>query len=397
MTNLLIAFTIVISAKLSYYNPSICGSSPINCFDPDQWWSMAAGHDARNYWEKALACPEEFPIGSKWILPVIKGAWIPAKEWICLDRGGGIKSSIDINGSLIVNLDLLVNRPIISETVEVRYVGDLTPKIIDLLNKLGKSYALPITQSELKMSGFFIMPPRTQEFYQSSLNYGNIRSHFSVIGDSHSATSMFIAPIPQVYGSGSYDIDQYSRKSLAASNGWDGNQLLDEKLSPKQTCGDHETPVGCELRVNKPVAAFVMFGTNCVVNDSCSTEDFENNLRRIIRVIKSYEVIPILTTIPDNLLNNGDYYKKSIDFNKVIREMAFEYEIPLWDYWSQIHNIENHGLSSDLVHVTPRAYDIRNYGARIILESLTRFRQTESDKPSEVGSILDSSYVIQAR
>jgi len=222
------------------------------------------------------------------------------------------------------------------------------------------------------MAGFFILPPKTQPYYEFSLYYGNLPTHFSVVGDSHSATNLFIAPIPQFHGVGSYDPDQYSRKSLAASNGWDGNQLLDENLSLKPLCGEYETPIDCELRINKPVIAFVMFGTNCVVSDVCSTKDFENNLYSVIQVITSHGVIPILTTLPDNL--RGDYYHKNIDFNKVIRNMAFDFEIPLWDYWSQIHNMENYGLSSDLVHVTPRAYDIRNYGAKIILESLTQFR-----------------------
>jgi len=142
MTNLLIAFTIAMSAKLTYYDPSTCDVAPINCFNPTQWWRMAAGHDARNYYEQALACPQEFPIGSKWRLPEIKGAWIPAKEWVCLDQGGGIKARVDDKGNLIVNLDLLVNRPIVSEIVDVEYIGELTPAIFRLLDDMGKHYAV---------------------------------------------------------------------------------------------------------------------------------------------------------------------------------------------------------------------------------------------------------------
>ena len=102
-----------IAVNISWYDPARCETEPINCFDPVYWWRMAAGHDARDYYYNALACPIEFPIGTIFKLPEIKYG-IPEKEWVCLDRGGAIKSHIDDDGQLVIDLDLLVDRPIVT-------------------------------------------------------------------------------------------------------------------------------------------------------------------------------------------------------------------------------------------------------------------------------------------
>lgn len=79
---------------------------------------MAAGHDAREWYGRALACPKEFPIGSQFI---IRGSrWNLADGiWTCLDRGGRIV--IDADG--IVWLDLLMEKPIWADVLPVQVVG----------------------------------------------------------------------------------------------------------------------------------------------------------------------------------------------------------------------------------------------------------------------------------
>lgn len=71
--NTLLAATIIVIAHLSYYNPALCNVRPINCFDPQHWWRMSNGNDARDWYGRALACPIEFPIGSHWRLPAVRG------------------------------------------------------------------------------------------------------------------------------------------------------------------------------------------------------------------------------------------------------------------------------------------------------------------------------------
>jgi hypothetical protein len=104
-------------AVLTYYDPSLCHTQPINCYNPETWWNMAAGHDARDNYGNALACPQEFPIGSRWELPRVTN--YPPKTWRCLDRGGLVKTTVDYDGNITVILDLLVREPIESKTVDV--------------------------------------------------------------------------------------------------------------------------------------------------------------------------------------------------------------------------------------------------------------------------------------
>jgi len=110
----IISLALVITAKLSWYDPSLCDTAPVNCFDPDRWWQMAAGHDARDWYGAALACPAEFPIGTRFVISGSRWA-LADGEWLCLDRGGAIV----IDGRGVSTLDLLRRKPVWAETLSV--------------------------------------------------------------------------------------------------------------------------------------------------------------------------------------------------------------------------------------------------------------------------------------
>jgi len=61
---------------------------------------MASGLPWENWVGKAVACPEEFPFGTVFI--------IDGRRWVCLDRGGAISR---INETTIW-LDMLVSEPL---------------------------------------------------------------------------------------------------------------------------------------------------------------------------------------------------------------------------------------------------------------------------------------------
>jgi len=105
---------LAIIAHLSWYNPALCYTRPINCFDPDHWWVMAAGSDAREWYNKSLACPETYPIGSKWIITNSRNQ-LADGQYLCMDRGGMIVQNEDSS----VVLDLLRKTPIWHEVVQV--------------------------------------------------------------------------------------------------------------------------------------------------------------------------------------------------------------------------------------------------------------------------------------
>src|SRR3989304_6666144 len=75
-------------AEMVWYDLARCAESPINCFDVRQWWSMAAGHDARDYYGIAAACPLEFPLFTR--LTITGSRRGPANgERGCFAPGGG--------------------------------------------------------------------------------------------------------------------------------------------------------------------------------------------------------------------------------------------------------------------------------------------------------------------
>lgn len=81
---------------------------------------MAGGADARKWYNRALACPQSFPLWTKFH---IEGSrWgLADGDYTCLDRGG----AVIVQGDAIV-LDILRHEPIWGEKIKVT---------IDITNK----------------------------------------------------------------------------------------------------------------------------------------------------------------------------------------------------------------------------------------------------------------------
>lgn len=100
-------------ARMSYYDPSLCAEKPINCFNPNEWWRMASGHDARLWYDRATACPEVFPLGTRFHITGSRYG-LADGDWRCLDRGGMVTMGKD--GAV---LDLLKHNPVWGESLIV--------------------------------------------------------------------------------------------------------------------------------------------------------------------------------------------------------------------------------------------------------------------------------------
>ena len=68
-------------------------------------------------------------------------------------------------------------------------------------------------------------------------------------------------------------------------------------------------------------------------------------MRHVIERILETGAVPIIATKADNL--EGDHA-----INATVAQVAYEYDIPLWNYWAAIQPLPNHGLSSDGFHLT---------------------------------------------
>lgn len=207
--------------------------------------------------------------------------------------------------------------------------------------------------------------PRVRAIYVQGLALGNNPHAFSKIGDCNSEPPFFLAK----FDLGDYDLGPYAylqpvvdhfagsfaRESMTA---WTGNHawaLFDPTWSNPAFCQPGETPLACEFRVNRPSLVLIRLGTN----EARSPQLFEASLRRIIEFSIERGVIPVLGTKADRI-------EGSDAINEIIRALADEYEVPLWDFGRVADTLPARGLQEDGFHMT---YVPLNYATSAALQS----------------------------
>jgi len=198
-----------------------------------------------------------------------------------------------------------------------------------------------------------LVSERMLEIYQLGQELGNNPHAFSKIGDCGSTPAWFLGDFdrgPSYYRLGKYQyleavIQQFhgsfDRTSLAARAGFNASALFVPIWADRNSCGADESPLVCEYRVNRPVIAFIMLGTNDVYHP----EEFEPQMRKIIEYSLAQGVIPILTTKADNKEGDGS-------INATIARLAQEYQVPLWNFYAAVDPLANNGLQEDMAHLS---------------------------------------------
>lgn len=195
---------------------------------------------------------------------------------------------------------------------------------------------------------------RARLIYEYGLSQGNDPTHFSIIGDCQNVSSYFLSAFdkPGEFSLGpeySYlqpTVDYYqgsfSRKSLAVRGGYNAAAVLSSFRADKNSCNPNESPLDCELRRWRPSIVIVSMETWW--SEKPATE-YDKYMRKVLDRIIETGALPIIATKADNL--EGDH-----SINATIAQIAYEYEIPLWNYWAAVQTLPNHGLSSDGFHLT---------------------------------------------
>jgi hypothetical protein len=190
--------------------------------------------------------------------------------------------------------------------------------------------------------------------YQRGLKTGNDPTHFSVIGDCQNVSSYFLAVFdkPGEFSLGSeysylqptidYYQESFSRKSLAVKGGFNVAAILSPLRADPKSCNKNESPLDCELRTWRPSVVFVSMETWWSEKPE---EEYDKYMRRVIERILETGAVPIIATKADNL--EGDHA-----INATIAQIAYDYEIPLWNFWAVVQPLPNHGLSDDNFHLT---------------------------------------------
>jgi len=220
------------------------------------------------------------------------------------------------------------------------------------------------------------LSPNLALIFQTGQALGNDPHAFSVIGDCQSALPVFMGifstdwywlgagyerlqgTIDYFNGSGSFE-----RQSYSVQNGLSVASVLSPAWADPQVCEEGETPIDCEFRLHRPSIVFINLGTNWTANAAASHEAY---LRQIVEVVIGYGAIPVLSTKGDNV--EGDW-----GINQSIARVAYEYDLPLWNFWLATQDLPGRGLDPERPggnYLTPAAWDRRSFTGLQVLDRI---------------------------
>jgi hypothetical protein len=193
-----------------------------------------------------------------------------------------------------------------------------------------------------------------REVYLRGLANGNDPTHFAIIGDCQNVSSYFLSAFdnPEEYSLGDeyaylqptieYYQGSFSRISLAVKGGFNAAAVISPLRADPEACNANESPLDCELRTWKPSIVFVSMETWWSQKPA---EEYDKYMRKVLDRILEFGAVPIIATKADNL--EGDHA-----INNAIAQLAYEYEIPLWNFWAAVQPLPDQGLSDDRFHLT---------------------------------------------
>ena len=216
---------------------------------------------------------------------------------------------------------------------------------------------------------------KSREIYLLGMQSGVNPNAFSKIGDCQNIKESFM---------GIYDLNRY----FLSENQKDWQETIDNfrgyfnrdgkaieqglnvaaALSPLQAdpneCQPTESPLACELRVANPSFAFVAFERWWP--DITPPDQYEKYLRVVLDTIMAHGTVPILVTKADNIEGNHQ-------LNLIIAKLAYEYDLPLYNWWRAAQPLPHHGMDgerNDGFHISTDAWTERSAYALGTLDHL---------------------------
>jgi uncharacterized protein YraI len=259
---------------------------------------------------------------ANWILVSHNGAegWVAA--WLCSLEGP--LSSVPVSDRVMEIAEVL--EPEVTETPDVEVpVVEATPTPTAVV------VAAPANPSGLPYHVTLTMGANTWSIYQHGLALGNNPHAFSKVGDSETADGHFMEP----YDLGTYTLGDYAylaeviqhfqgsfgRQSMTAYPAFSVHHVLDPTWANPEVCEPDETPLACEYRVHRPSFALVLVR-------SWNADVYPGELEQIIQYSVDRGVVPVLSTCP---YQPGGPWASETVLNPIIRGLAAQYGVPLWD------------------------------------------------------------------
>jgi hypothetical protein len=195
--------------------------------------------------------------------------------------------------------------------------------------------------------------PGMVEVYQRGQATSRDPTRFSKIGDCQNITTYFLASFdnPNYYRLGEQyaylqpTIDHFagswSRQSLAVKGGLNVAASLNPMWADSHQCKAGETPIACEIRVYNPGIVTIS------MEESWSGDivKYDYYMRQIVEYVLSQNVVPILATRAEAPGSNNS-------INETVAKIAYDYQVPLWNFWAATDPLPSHGLTEDGFHLT---------------------------------------------
>ncbi len=198
-----------------------------------------------------------------------------------------------------------------------------------------------------------IVSDGARDIYNYGLSVGNNPRAFAKVGDCQNVPSMFLSIFSH---EGFYSLREqdahleetidwfegsFARESEAVRRGFNAASVVSPLWANPASCDPGETPLDCEIRLHQPSFALVSLETWW----EGDPDKYEQYVREILETLIDRGILPILATKADNL--EGDHR-----INIILVRLAYEYDIPLWNYWRAIQPLPNQGLMEDGFHLT---------------------------------------------
>lgn len=154
--------------------------------------------------------------------------------------------------------------------------------------------------------------------------------------------------------SGSFDRESVTvRKGTTAAAilwaGWLDGQDHD--------CEYGETPLACELRLHNPSIVIISVGTHWELRN-------DQYLRKMIEELLAQGVLPVISTKADQ--REGEAW-----VNEEMVSIAHEYKLPVWNFWSAVQPLENHGMiEGDAMYMNDSGLDMQRISGLRVLDAI---------------------------
>lgn len=211
-----------------------------------------------------------------------------------------------------------------------------------------------------------VISNRVVEIYKDGQKQGRDPASFSVIGDCQSIPYVFMGPFSRgeldpdssesyLWNAINYFDSSFKRWSVTARGGFTAASILNALQADPNACKPGETPLTCEFRLNNPAFVLVTLETWL---DPETIDRYEVYLRQILETVIEKGSVPILLTKADSSELRGEKHV----INPVIVNLAYEYQVPVVNFWRAAQYLDNYGIDPDRegFHLSEAGYNLKN-------------------------------------